>query len=58
MTPVDSDLIQISETGDIGGRQWLAGGGKELVPGKGGMEEDGANLQQGGGGAAGVRLLF
>ena len=30
----------------------------EIVPGKGGLEEDDAHPQQVGGGAAGVRLLF
>ena len=32
--------------------------GKELVPVKEGLEEDGAHPQQGGDGAAGVWLLF
>ena len=36
----------------------LAGGGEELVLGKGSLEENDAHPQQGGGSAAGVRLLF
>ena len=56
--PGDGDLLQIPGTGDLGGRRRLDGGGKELVPGAGGMEEDDANFWQGGGGAAGVRLIF
>ena len=56
--PGDGDLLQIPETGDLIGRLKLADGGKELVPGKVGMEEDDANPQQGGGSAAGVWLLF
>ena len=56
--PVNGDLLQIPGTVDLGGRRRLAGDGKELVPGKGGMEEDNMNTYQGGDGAAGVRLLF
>ena len=56
--PGDGELLQIPGTGDIGGRQQLAGGGKELVPGKGFLAEDDANPHQGGGGAAVVRLIF
>ena len=44
--------------GDIGGIQRLNGGGKELFPGKGCLEEDDTNTQQGGGGAAGVQLIL
>ena len=36
----------------------LAGSGEELVPVKGGLEEDGTHTQQGGGGAAVVRIIF
>ena len=36
----------------------MDGGDEELVPGRGGLEEDGAHPQQGGGGAAGVRIIF
>ena len=57
-TPGDGELLHIPGTGDIGGRQILTGGGKELVPGKGGLEEDDTNPHQGGGGAVGVQLLF
>ena len=57
-TPGDGDLLQIPGTGDIGGRRRLVGGGEVLVPGKGGLEEDGAHPQQGGGSAVGVRILF
>ena len=56
--PGDDDLLQIPGTGDIGGRQRLAGGGKKLFPGKGGLEEYDVNPQQVGGGAAGVRIFF
>ena len=56
--PVDGDLLQITGTGDLGGRRLLADGGEELVPDKGGLEEDDMHTQKGGGGAAGVRLLF
>ena len=37
--PVNGDLVQIPGTGDLGGRRRLAGGGKELFPGEGGMEQ-------------------
>ena len=37
---VYGDLLQITVTGDHGGRRRLDGGGKELVPGEGGIEED------------------
>ena len=40
--PGDGDLLQIPGTVDLGGRRRLAGDGKGLVPGKGGMEEDDA----------------
>ena len=56
--PGDSDLLQIPGMGDLGGRRRLAGGGEELFPGKGVLEEDDSHPQQGGGGATGVRLLF
>ena len=56
--PGDGDLLQIPGTGDLGGRRRMDGGGKELVPGKGVMEEDDANPQQGGSGATGVRNIF
>ena len=36
----------------------MDGGGQEIVPGKGGVEEDYVNPQQGGGGTAGVRIIF
>ena len=52
------DILQITGTGDIGVRRQLAGGGEELFLGKGGLEEYGTHPQQGGGGPAGVRLLF
>ena len=52
--PGYGDLLQIPGTGDIGGRQRLTGGGKELFPRKGGLEEDDVNHQQGWGGAAGA----
>ena len=54
----DGDLLQIPGTGDLGGGRRLSDGGEELVPGKDGLEEDIVNTQQGGGGAAGVRILF
>ena len=38
-------------------KNWKAGG-EELVLGEGGLEEDDAHPQQGGGGAAGVWLCF
>ena len=44
--------------GYLGGRRQLAGSDEELVPGKGGLEGDDARPQQGGGGAAGVRIIF
>ena len=56
--PGDGELLQIPGTGHIGGKKQLDGGGKELVPGKGGLEEDDTNPQQGGGGSAVVQLLF
>ena len=56
--PGDGDLLQIPGTVGIGGRRRLDSGGEELFPGKGGLEEDDAHLQQGGGGTAGVRILF
>ena len=56
--PLDDNLLQIPEKGDLCIRQQLANGGKELVPGKGGFEEDDTNPQQRGGGAAGVWFLF
>ena len=56
--PGDGDLLQIHGTGDLGGRQRLDGGGDKVVPGKGSLEKDGAYPQQGGGGLAGVQLLF
>ena len=36
----------------------MAGGGEELVLGKDGLEEDVTHPHQGGGGAAGVRIIF
>ena len=56
--PEDADILQIPGTGDIGGRQWLSGGGKELVTGKGGLEEDDVHPQPVGDGAVGVRIIF
>ena len=56
--PGDGYILQIPGTGDLGGRRQLAGGGEELVPGEGGVEEGDANPHQGGGIAAGVRILF
>ena len=56
--PGDGELLQIPGTGDLGGRRRLAGSGKELVPGEGGMEEDDANPQKGGGRSMGVRIIF
>ena len=58
MPPGDGDLLQIPGTGDIGGRRQLAGGGEGLVPGKCGLEEDGAHLQQGRGGARVSSFFF
>ena len=57
-TSEDGDLLQIPGTGDLGGRQRLAGGGNKLVLGEDGMEEDDVNPHQGGGVAADIRLLF
>ena len=56
--PGDGYLLQISRAGDLGGGQKLAGGGEERVPGKEVLEKDVAHPQQGGIGAAGVRILF
>ena len=56
--PGDGDLLTIPGAGDLGGRQQLAGGGKEFVTVKGGVEEDYKNPQQGGGGAAVVQILL
>ena len=56
--PGDGELIQIPGTGDLGGGRQLDGGGKELLPDKGSLEENASNPQQVRGGAAGVRLLF
>ena len=56
--PGDGGLIKIPGTDDIGSRQQLAVGGEELVLGKDGLEEDVAHPQQGGGGTAGVPLIF
>ena len=56
--PREDELLQVPGIGDIGGRLRLAGGNEELVPGKGGLKEDGTHPQQGGGGPAGVRILF
>ena len=39
--PGDDDLLLIPGTGDLGGGRRLDGGGKELVTGEGGMEDDG-----------------
>ena len=50
--PGDDDILQINGMGDLSGRRRLAGGGKEIFPGKGGLEEDDTNLHQRGGGAA------
>ena len=44
--PVDGDLLQIPGTIDLSGRQLLAKGGEELVPGKDGLEEDTAHPQR------------
>ena len=56
--PGNGYLLQIPETGDLSGRQQLVGGGEELFPDKGDVEEDGAHPQQGGGVPAGIPLLF
>ena len=56
-SPGDGDLLQIPRAGDLGDGRQLAGGGEELGPGEGGVEEDAADNQQGGS-ASGVRLLF
>ena len=57
-TPGDDDLLQIPGMGDLGGRRRLSGGGEELVPGKGGLEEDGANPHQEGGSPTCVCFFF
>ena len=56
--PGEGDLLQIPGTGDLGGRRRLAGDGKEIVPGKGGLEEDDANHRQRGGGRRGCPASF
>ena len=56
--PGDCDLLPINVTGDLGGGRRLTGGGQELVTGKGCVEEDEENPQQGWGGSAGVWLLL
>ena len=56
--PGDGEILRIPGTGDLGRRKRLSGGGKELVLGKGDVEEYDMNPQQGGGGAAGVRIIF
>ena len=43
---------------DLGSRQRLARGGDDLVPVKECLEQDITHPQQGGSGAAGVRLIF
>ena len=49
--PGDGDLIKIPGTDDLGSRTRLAGGGEELVLGEDSLQEDG-------GGAAGVQIIF
>ena len=56
--PGDGDLLQISGMVDLGGRRKLSVSGEELVLGKVGLEEDDAHPQQGGGGSAGVQIVF
>ena len=56
--PGDGDLLQIPAAGDLGGKQRMAGGGEEPVLLKAGLEEDVTHPQQGGGGAAGIRIIF
>ena len=56
--PGDGDLLHTTGTGDISGIRQLVGGGKKLVPGKGGTEEDDVDPQKGEGGAAGVRMFL
>ena len=56
--PVDGYLLLVPGKGDLGGRRRLAGGSKELVPCRGGVEEGDANPQQVWGGAAGFLLIF
>ena len=56
--PGDGDLLPKPGTGDLGGGRRLAVSDKEIFPGEGGVEEDGDNPHQGGGGSAGVRLLL
>ena len=56
--PGDFDLLLIPWTGDLGSGRRLVGGGQELVMGEGDVEEDEKNLQQGGGGVAGVWILI
>ena len=43
--PGDGDLLPIPGEVDIGGGRRLSGGGQELVPVKGGVEEDDKNPQ-------------
>ena len=57
-SPGDGDLLLIPGVGDLGGGQRLAGGGQEFVTGEGSVEDDELNPQQGGGGAAGVRIFL
>ena len=56
--PGYGDLLPIPGAGDIGGGRQLADGGQEFVKGKGGVEEEDENNQQGGIGAAGVWLFL
>ena len=51
-------ILHLPGTGDLGGRQRLVGGVKELVLVKGGLEEYDKNPQQGGSSAVGVRIIF
>ena len=57
-TPGDGNLLPIPGTGDLGSSRQLDGSGNELVPGESGVEEDEANPQHGGGGAASVWIIF
>ena len=54
----DGDLIKIPGKDDLGSRQRLLGSSKEIFSVEDSLEEDVAHPQQGGGGAAGVRLLL
>ena len=56
--PGDGDLFQIIRAGDLSGGQRLPGGSQKPFKGTGSVAEVYKDYQQGGGGAAGVRIFL